>query len=354
MRLLSQLAAAALAVVAARPVPSRAQAASQVAAPQPGTYHVVKRIAVGGEGGWDYLVADTANHRLYVSHATHVVVIDTDRDSVVGDVGDTPGVHGIAIAPDLGRGYVSNGRDSSVTVFDLKTLAPVARVRGTGRNPDAILYEPATHRVFTFNGGSANTTVIDATANRIAGILALGGKPEFAQADGAGRVFVNLEDKSELVAFDARTLAVQGRYPLAPCEEPTGLAIDRAAMRLYVGCGNKRIGVVDARTGRVLTTAAAGDGIDATAVDPGAHLAFASAGDGTLTVVPIDAPMSAATTPTTVPTQRGGRTMALDPRTHRVYIPVAQYGPAPAPTAAAPRPRPPMIPGSFTILVLDR
>ena len=185
----------------------------------------------------------------------------------------------------------------------------------------------------------------------VVGTVALGGRPEFAQADGRGRVFVNLEDKSALVAFDARTLAVGGRYPLAPCEEPTGLALDRAGMRLYVGCANKRVGVVDARTGRVLATVPAGEDIDATAYDPGTRLAFASAGDGTLTVVPTDA---AALTPSTVATGPRGKTMALDPRTHRVYVPVAQYGAAPAPTAGNPRPRPPMVPGSFAVLVLDR
>ncbi len=331
-------------VLAAAAITSPRHAAAQNA-----PYHVVARIAAGGEGGWDYLAVDTAAHRLYISRATHVMVVDTDRDSVVGDIGDTPGVHGIAVAPELGRGFISNGRDSSVTVFDLKTLAPVARIRGTGRNPDAILYEPSTRRVFTFNGGSASATAVDAAAGRIVGTVALGGRPEFAQADGAGRVFVNLEDKSELVAFDARTLAVTARHPLAPCEEPNGLALDRATMRLYVGCANKRMGVVDARTGRVVTTVPAGDNIDATAFDPATRLAFASAGDGTLTVV-----ATGDATPTTVATGRGGKTMALDARTHRVYVPVAQYGPTPAPTADRPRPRPAMVPGSFTVLVLDR
>ncbi|GJG84902.1 hypothetical protein tb265_00830 [Gemmatimonadetes bacterium T265] len=319
--------------------------------PTTGAYHVVRRIAAGGEGGWDYLTVDTAAHRLYVSRATHVMVIDTDRDSVVGDVGDTPGVHGIAVAADLGRGYVSNGRDSSVTVFDLKTLATVARVRGTGRNPDAILYEPSTRRVFAFNGGSATATVIDAAADTVVSTLVLGGRPEFAQADGSGRVFVNLEDRSEVVAFDARTLAVLGRYPLAPCEGPTGLALDPAAMRLYVGCANRRMAVVDARTGRVVTTVPAGDDIDATAFDPATHLALASARDGTLTVVATD---DGALAPATVATGPGGKTIALDARTHRVYVPVARYGPAPASTAARPHPRPAMVAGSFTVLVLDR
>ena len=317
-------------------------------------YHVAKRIPAGGEGGWDYLAADTAGHRLYISRATHVMVIDTDRDSVVGDIGDTPGVHGIAIANLLGRGFISNGRDSSVTVFDLKTLAPVARVRSTGRNPDAILYEPSTRRVFTFNGGSGTATAIDAVTNAIVGTVVLGGRPEFAQADGTGRVFVNLEDKSELVSFDARTFAITGRHPVAPCEEPNGLALDPGAMRLYVGCANKRMAVVDARTGRVVTTIPAGDNVDATAFDPGAHVAFASAGDGTLTVLPTGEAGARPASPITVATGPHGKTMAVDPRTHRVYVPVAQYGAAPAPTAEQPRPRAPMVPGSFAVLVLER
>ncbi len=352
MRVLRLPAVVAFGIAAGVPVSHRAAHARPQHA-QGAPYHVVKRIAAGGEGGWDYLTVDTAAHRLYISRSTHVMVIDTDRDSVVGDIGDTPGVHGIAIATDLGRGYVSNGRDSSVTVFDLKTLAPVARVRSTGRNPDAILYEPTTHRVFTFNGGTSDATVIDATSNTVVGTVALGGRPEFAQADGRGRVFVNLEDKSALVAFDARTRTVQDRYPLAPCEEPNGLALDREAGRLFVGCANKRMAVVDAGTGRVVSTLPAGDNIDATAFDPATRLAFASAGDGTLTVAREES--AARVVPAgVVATGRGGKTMALDTRTHRVYVPVAQYGQAPAATADRPRPRPPMIPGSFTVLVLER
>ena len=352
MRLLRLPAVAALAFAAGVPVYHRT-AHAHLLPGQGAAYHVVKRIAAGGEGGWDYLAVDTAAHRLYISRSTHVMVIDTDRDSVVGDIGDTPGVHGIAIASDLGRGYISNGRDSSVTVFDLKTLAPVARVRSTGRNPDAILYEPSTRRVFTFNGGTADATVIDATSNAVIGTVALGGRPEFAQADGRGRVFVNLEDKSALVAFDARTLAVRGRYPLAPCEEPTGLALDPAAGRLFAGCANKRMAVVDAGSGRVVSTLPAGDNIDATAFDPATRLAFASAGDGTLTIAREESPARVVAAGV-VTTGRGGKTMALDARTHRVYVPIAQYGPAPAPTAAQPRPRPAMVPGSFTVLVLER
>lgn len=317
-------------------------------------YHVVKRIATGGDGGWDYLTVDTTLHRLFVSRGTHVMVVDLDRDSVMGDVPNTNGVHGIAVAPELGRAFTSNGRDSSVTIFDPRTLATIGTVKVTGRNPDAILYEPTTRRIFTFNGGSANATAIDAATGAVVGTVPLGGKPETAVADGKGRVLVNIEDRSEIVAFDARSLAVQATWPLAPCEEPSGLAIDRAHARLFAGCGNRLMAVVDANTGHVVTTLPIGDGVDANGFDPATQLAFASTGrDGMLTVVHEDSP-NQFTVVANVPTQRGARTMALDERTHAVYTVTAQFGPAPAPTAEHPHPRPPIVPGTFTILEITR
>jgi DNA-binding beta-propeller fold protein YncE len=314
---------------------------------------VARRVTIGGEGGWDYLVVDTVAHRLYLSRGSHVQVLDTDRDSIVGDIPNTPGVHGVAIARDLGRGFTSNGRDSTVTVFDLKTLAPLSTVKVTGRNPDAILYEPATRRVFTFNGGSADATALDAATGTVVGTIPLGGKPEFAVAQGDGRVFVNIEDRSEIVAFDARTLAVQARWPLAPCEEPTGLAIDRAHGRIFAGCSNERMAVVDTKSGRVVATPPIGAGVDGTAFDPATQLAFASNGEGTLTVVHEDAP-DRYTVVGTVPTQRGARTLALDERTHRVYTVTAQFGPPPAATPDRPHPRPAPVPGTFTVLEVER
>ena len=324
-----------------------------VAAAQAKTYHVVKEIAAGGEGGWDYLTVDTAAHRLYVSRSTHVMVVDTDRDSVIGDIPNTPGVHGIAIASALGKGFTSNGRDSTVTVFDLKTLAAVASIKVTGRNPDAIMYEPVSGRVFTFNGGSANATAIDAKTNTVVGTVDIGGKPEFARSDAAGRVYVNNEDKSEIVVFDASTLHVLAHWPLAPCEEPSGLAMDRAGKRLFSGCSNKMMAVVDMANGKVVTTLPIGDGVDGNMFDPATKLAFSSNGEGTLSVYHEDDP-DHYTLVSSVPTRRGARTMTLDERTHKVYTVSAQFGPTPAPTADRPRPRPPMIPGSFVILVLDR
>ena len=317
------------------------------------SYHVVRRIAAGGEGGWDYLIADTASERLFVSHGTHVVIIDLVRDSVIGDIPNTPGVHGIAFAPALNRGFTSNGRDTSVTIFDLKTLAPIGTVKVTGRNPDAIVFDPFSGRVFTFNGGGANTTAIDAATGVVAGTIPLGGKPEFSVSDGKGTMYVNIEDKSEVVVFDPKGLTVKARWPLAPCEEPSGMAMDRAHGRLFVVCSNKLMAILDAATGRVITTLPIGDGVDATGYDPATGLAFASNGEGTLTIVHEDSPQKFSVIGT-VPTQRGARTMALDAKTHRIYMSTALFGPPPAPTAERPNPRPPVIPGSFTVLVLDR
>jgi DNA-binding beta-propeller fold protein YncE len=343
-RLLPSLgAAAAMALAASSTV--QAQAAT------PG-YHVIHRINTGGEGGWDYVTVDPDGNRLFLSRGTHAMVIDLGRDSVVGDIPNTLGIHGVALAPELNRGFTSNGRDSSVTIFDYKTLAPIAVVKIPGRNPDAILYDPATKRVFTFNGGTSNATAIDATNGTVVGTVDLGGKPETAVSDG-GKVYANIEDKSEIAVFDPKTLAVLARWPLAPCEEPSGLAIDRVHQRLFAGCGNKTMAVVDMRTGKVVATPAVGSGVDAAGFDPGTQLAFTSNGEGTITVVHEDTP-DKYTVVETVATQRGARTMAVNPKTHRLYTVTAEFGPAPAPTADRPRPRPPMIPGTFVVLELDR
>jgi hypothetical protein len=318
-------------------------------------YHITKRINTGGEGGWDYLVVDPTAHRLYVSRGTHVQVIDTDRDSLVGDIPNTPGVHGIALAPALGRGFTSNGRDTSVTIFDLRTLVPISVVKVTGANPDAILYDDATHRVFAINHTGKNVTAIDAATGAVLGTVALSGVAETAASDDKGTIYVNVEDKNEIIPFDATTLAPKAAIPLPGCDAPTGMAIDRAKRRLYVGCGdNKTMAVVDYASGggKVIATIPVGAGVDANGFDPATGLSFASGGDGTLAVAREDAPGHFAVT--LVPTVRGARTMALDPRTHKIYLSSAQYGETPAPTADRPRPRPPIIPGSFTILVLER
>jgi DNA-binding beta-propeller fold protein YncE len=316
-------------------------------------YHVIKTYKLGGEGGWDYLTLDSSSRRLYISRATHVIVIDADSGKPVGDIPDTPGVHGIALAPELGRGFVSNGREGTVTIFDIETLKPITKVK-VGDNPDAILYDPATKRVFTFNGKSQDSTAIDAAKGTVLGTIKLEGKPEFAVSDGKGEVFVNLEDKSQLDAIDPNKLEVKSRWPLAPCKEPSGLAMDRKNRRLFVGCDNKMMAVVDADSGKVLATPAIGEGVDATAFDESTGLAFASCGEsGVLTVVREESP-SKFSVAENVNTQEGARTLALDDKTHNVYVVTAKFGPPPAPTPDHPHPRHSILPDTFVVLVLGK
>lgn len=327
-------------------------AAVAFAAAGPG-YHVAKSFKVGGEGGWDYLTTDPGARRLYVSRGTHVLVLDLDSGKTVGDIPDTQGVHGIALAPDLGKGFTSNGREGTVTIFDIKTLAPTGSKVKAGENPDAILYDPASKRVFTFNGRSHDSTAIDAETGKVLGTIPLDGKPEFAASDARGEIFVNIEDKSELDAIDPNKLEVKAKWPLAPCTEPSGLSIDRKNRRLFVGCDNKMMAVVDADSGKVLATPAIGEGVDATAFDEATGLAFASCGEGVLTVVKEESP-SKFEVAESVPTQRGARTMALDAKTHTVYTVTANFGERPPATTENPHPRPPMVPDSFVVLVVEK
>ena len=313
-------------------------------------FHVTKTYALGGDGGWDYLSLDPASRHLFISRATHVIVIDADSGKPVGDIPDTPGVHGIALAPNLGRGFISNGREGTVSIFDLKTLETQGKVKA-GENPDAILYDPASKRVFAFNGRSHDVTAIDAEKGTVVGVIKLDGKPEFAVSDEKGEVFVNIEDKSEIAAIDPQKLQVKALWPLAPCQEPTGLAMDRKSRRLFAGCLNKLMAVVDADSGKVLATLPIGEGVDANAFDPGTGMAFASCGEGVLTVVHEDLPAKFSVVEN-VPTQRGARTMALDPKTHQIFLVTAKFGPIPPPTADQPRPRPAILPDSFVGLVV--
>jgi YVTN family beta-propeller protein len=296
---------------------------------------------------------DAKARRLYVSHATHVVVVDADSGAIVGDIPDTPGVHGIAIVEDAGKGYVSNGRASTVTVFDLKTLKALKQIP-VGKNPDAIIYDAASKRVFTMNGASEDVTAIDIKTDTVAGTLALGGKPEFAVTDEQGHIFVNLEDKSAIVEFNSRKLAVEANWPIAPAEEPSGLAFDRKHHRLFSVGSNKLMAVVNADNGKVLTTLPIGTGVDGTAFDPDTGLIFSSnGGDGTLTVLHEDSPDKYSVVEN-ITTQKGARTIALDPKTHKVYLVTAEFGPPPAPTPDRPRPRPSIVPGTFTLLVVGK
>ena len=318
----------------------------------PSGYHLLKQYKLGGEGGWDYLTIDAAARRLYISHATHVLVVDADTGAIVGDIPDTPGVHGIAIVEDAGKGYVSNGRASTVTVFDLKTLKSLKQIP-VGKNPDAIIYDAASKRVFTMNGASSDATAIDVKTDTVTGTLALGGRPEFAVTDEQGHIFVNLEDKSAVVEFNSRKLAVEAKWPIAPVEEPSGLAFDRKHHRLFAVGSNKMMAVVNADTGKVVTTLPIGSGVDAAAFDPETGLIFSSNGDGTLTIMHEDSPDKYSVVEN-IATQRGARTMTLDPKTHQVYLVTAEFGPTPAPTPERPRPRPSIVPGSFILLVIGK
>jgi YVTN family beta-propeller protein len=326
-------------------------AAAAVAAAGPG-YHVIATYELGGDGGWDYLTLDAAARRLYISRATHVMVVDADSGKSVGDIADTPGVHGIALAPELGRGFVSNGREGTVSIFDPKTRATSSKVK-VGDNPDAILYDSATKRVFAFNGRSLDATALDAAKGTVLGTIKLGGKPEFAASDGKGEIFVNIEDKSELLAIDPNKLEVKTRWPLAPCTEPSGLALDQKHRRLFVGCDNKMMAVVNADNGKVITTLPIGEGVDATWFDDETNLAFASCGEGVLTVVREESPDKFSVAEN-VPTQQGARTMALDSKTHNVWVVTAKFGPPPAATPDNPHPRRSIVPDTFVALVIGK
>jgi DNA-binding beta-propeller fold protein YncE len=320
------------------------------AASAPG-YHVVKTYKLGGDGGWDYLTVDSAARRLYIARATRVMVVNVDSGKLEGEIPDTPGVHGIAVAQELGKGFISAGGESMVNIFDPKTLKSLGKVK-VGDHPDAILYDPATKRVFTFNARSHDATAVDAEKGTVLGSIDLGGKPEFAVSDGKGTIYVNLEDKNQLFALDPVKLAVKSRWPLTGCESPSGLAMDRKNRRLFSGCDNKVMDVVDADSGKVLATLPIGEGVDATAFDDETGLAFASCGEGVMTVVKEESPDKFSVAET-VKTQRGARTMTLDPKTHNAFTVTAQFGPRPEPTPQMPHPRPPVLPDTFVVLVVE-
>src|SRR2546421_1796426 len=309
-----------------------------------GSYHFVKEIPVGGEGGWDYLSIDETGRRLYVSHATKVVVIDLDKESVVGEISNTPGVHGFAIAPELQRGFASNGRESKAAIVDLKTLETLSKV-DTGQNPDAILYEPGQKEVYTFNGRGKSATVFDAMSAKVAATVPLSGKPEFAAADPkAGRVYCNIEDKNEVAAIDTKTHQVANSWPIAPGESASGMAIDLVHHRLFLGCHNKLMVMLDSATGKVVGTVPIGQGVDANAFDPGTQLAFSSNGEGTVTIAREETP-DKLTVVQTLKTEKGARTMTLDPKTHKIYLAAVKYEAAGDQPTGTTRQRPKAVPG---------
>jgi DNA-binding beta-propeller fold protein YncE len=311
-------------------------------------YKIANKIHVGGEGGWDYLTVDEVNGRIFVSHATVALAIDIKTGQLAGTIPDTKGIHGIAIANDLNKGFTSNGRDSSVTVFNLKTLEVIKKIKVTGQNPDAILYDSFSKRVFTGNGRSASFSVIDAVNDKEIGVIPLDGKPEAIVTDGKGKIFVNIEDKSLINVIDASTLKVISHWPINPGEEPSGLALDNQTHLLFSVCSNKLMVVVDAITGKVITTLPIGEGCDGAAFDPMYKRAYASNGEGTMTVVQEENSNSFKVLET-VPTQPGARTITIDKTSHHIYMTTAEYESAPA----ANNRRPPVKPDSFEILDIE-
>lgn len=312
-------------------------------------YKLVNTIKLPGTGGWDYLSVDETYNRLFVSHGTVVVVADLKTGSYTATIEDTPGVHGIAIAPDLNKAFISVGRSNAVKVIDLKTLAVITDITGTGKNPDAIMYDFFTKKVFTFNGGSGDATVIDAVTNQIIATIPLDGKPEFPVSDGKGRIYVNNEDKSLITVIDAKLLKVEKTWSIAPGEEPSGLALDNETHRLFSVCSNKLMMVLDAIDGHVVTSLPIGDGCDGVKFDPGLKRAYSSNGEGTMTVVQ-ETGKDNFKVLENFTTSPGARTLVVDVRTHHIYLPTAEFEAAPAPTAENPRPRRTMKADSFGVL----
>jgi YVTN family beta-propeller protein len=313
---------------------------------QDGPYHAGPVIPIGGEGGWDYLSVDSAAHRLYVSHATHVVAIDTQTNKVVGDVPDTPGVHGFIAVPELAKGFTSNGRGNNVSVVDLKTLKLIQKI-DTGENPDWIFYEPSKKEVYTMNGRGKSASVIDTTTGKVVATIPLEGKPETAQADSkAGKIYVNMEDLNSIKVIDIATHKVAATWPAAPCEAATGLAFDVATHRLFLGCDNKLLVMMDSTNGKVVYSVPVGEGVDSTWFDPQTKLVFTSnGGAGTVTVAREDS-ASVLKVVQTLKTVRGARTMALDPATHTIYLAATDY----EPQAPGSKDRPKAVAGTFRVL----
>ena len=332
-----------------------ASTCAQYSAPQSSNgsgYHLIKKVKLGGSGGWDYLEVDPSTHRLFITRATHVIVVDPEQGKIIGDIPDTQGVHGIAFAAEFNKGFTTNGRTSDSTIFDLTSLRVIGNTK-TDKDTDAVIYDPFSKRVFTFNGDANTASTIDAASGTLVGTFPLGGGPEFGASDGKGKMFVNLEDKSALVKFDAKTLKIENTWPLAPCESPSGLAIDAAHEILVVGCHNKVMTFVDGNSGKVIGTVPIGQGVDANRFDPVTGYAFASCGDGTITIAHEDSPTKFSAVET-IQTQRGARTMALDYATHTVYTVTAEFGETPAATPEHPRPRPAIIPDTFTLLIYGK
>ena len=313
-------------------------------------YHFLSEIKIGGEGGWDILTIDSEAGRLYLSHSTKVVVVDLDHSNLAGEIDDTPGVHAFMPIPELRRGFSSNGKESKSSVVDLTTHKTLSKVE-TGQNPDAIAYEPERGEVYVFNHTGNSATVIDAKTAKIVTTIPLGGSPEFAVTNAdKDRIYCNLEDKSEVAVIDTAKHEVLAHWPLAPGEEPTGIALDATHHRLFAACHNKMMVMLDTETGKVITSVPIGAGTDGAAFDDVSQLAFASCGDGTTTIAKEETP-DKLTVVQTLTTERGARTMAIDPKTHRIYLPTAQFQPAPSPSPGQSPARPTIVPNTLKLLV---
>jgi len=310
---------------------------------------IVNRFPVEGDGGWDYLKIDDTTGRLFVSHGMVTQVVDSKTGTLLGTIENTKGVHGIAFDPKGNKAFISCGRDSSVTVINLTTLQFITNVKVTGANPDAILYDPFSDKVFVYNGRSSNATVIDANTNTVVATIPLAGKPEFSATDGNGKVYVNIEDKSLITVIDSKNLKVENTWSIAPGEEPSGLALDNTTHRLFSVCSNKKMVVMDAQNGKIISTLEIGDGSDGCAFDPQLKRAYSSNGEGTLTVVQEEGANKFYVLET-LQTEKGARTIGIDHKTHHLFLPTAKFGPAPEATAANQHPRPAIQPGTFTIL----
>jgi DNA-binding beta-propeller fold protein YncE len=320
-------------------------------ATSPMNFHELTRFQIGGDGGWDYVTMDSAARRLYIARSNRILILDADTGKILGEVGGLEGAHGVALVQDLGEnglGFATSGKSAEIVVFDLKTLKTVERIKGDV-GPDAIVYDSSSKRILAFNGRGKSATIIDPVTRKVVGTIPMPGKPEFAVVDGSGNVFVNVEDKNELLRIDPVALKIVATYPLSPCEDPAALAMDHSSGRLIVGCGNELVAIVDAKTGKVIQTLKAGKGIDATAFDPQRKLAYASAGEGVLTVLAEDS--SGFRVLQTVSTIKGARTLAVDAKTGRAFLPFAQFGPKASSSPGAPL-RPTILPGTFGVLVI--
>ena len=310
------------------------------------SYKLADRVKLGGEGGWDYLVFDSTANRLFITRGTHVMVVDAKTLQVTGDIPDLAGVHGVALAPELGRGFITGGGDNMLAIFDLKTLKVLDKVK-VGERPDAVLYDASAKRVYTFNAKSQDSTVVDAASGKVVGTVPLGGKPETGVADGKGNVFVNIEDQSEIVRIDTAKLTVAEHFPMAGCDDPSALVFDTAHRRLFAGCGSKIVAVVDPDAGKLVTTVDIGAGVDAGAFNPKTQQLFMSCGEGVLTVIHQDGPDKYSVVQS-VPTVKGARTMALDTASGTVYLVTAQFDPTPPPAGQ----RRKVLPDTFELLVV--